>query len=106
MAVSIRGPGRLHNVEWAEITDSTGTVRRVYELRNFLTKKDLGIHRQVLVVPRHSALDHIAFDVLGDARLWWVIADLNRDVIEDTLRVPAGTHLVVPTERWLTFGAR
>lgn len=38
-------------------------------------------------------IDLIAADHYGDARLWWVIADLNGDRFKDPLDIPPGTLL-------------
>lgn len=42
-------------------------------------------------------LDLIAFEYLGDSRLWWVIADFNYDLLKDTLRLPTSTKIRLPT---------
>lgn len=41
-------------------------------------------------------LDQVAFDYLGDSRLWWVVADLNSDILKDTLELPVGTLIRLP----------
>ena len=42
-------------------------------------------------------LDQLAFDLLGDSRLWWVLADLNRALIPDSLFLTPGITLTIPT---------
>ena len=39
-------------------------------------------------------IDNLAFNHLGDSRLWWVIADLNPDI--DPMRLVGGTTLKLP----------
>lgn len=41
-------------------------------------------------------LDLIAFEYLGDSRLWWVIADLNFDLIKDTQILHPGVKIRLP----------
>lgn len=42
-------------------------------------------------------LDIIAFEYLGDSRLWWIIADFNYDLIPDTLKLVTATKIRLPT---------
>ena len=67
-------------------------------------------HRNILDVQRYiragnfqwygteefDRLDIIAFEYLGDSRLWWVIADFNYDIISDTLRPPLNVKIRIP----------
>ena len=47
-------------------------------------------------VKESDRLDQIAFEYLGDSRLWWVIADLNPEEIPDTLMLPTGQYIKLP----------
>ena len=42
-------------------------------------------------------LDQMAFALLGDSRLWWVLVDLNREALSDTLVLEPGTQILIPT---------
>jgi hypothetical protein len=42
-------------------------------------------------------IDRLAFNYLGDSRLWWVIAELNPKEIPDTLKLQVGTYIKIPT---------
>ena len=48
-------------------------------------------------VKQFERIDRLAFNYLGDSRLWWVIAELNSDVIKDPLILPVGTYIKIPT---------
>ena len=48
------------------------------------------------VVQEGARIDVLAYTLLGDSRLWWALADLNRH-IEDLYYIPAGTELFIPT---------
>jgi len=39
----------------------------------------------------------MAFALLGDSRLWWVLVDLNREALSDTLVLEPGTQILIPT---------
>jgi hypothetical protein len=41
-------------------------------------------------------LDHLAFEWLGDSRLWWVLMDLNSEVLTDSVILPTGTYIKLP----------
>lgn len=45
-------------------------------------------------VVQGDRIDVLAYQALGDSRLWWVIADLNPDV--DPLRLQGGQIIVLP----------
>jgi len=49
------------------------------------------------VIRQGDRLDQLAFDLLGDSRLWWVLVDLNREVLHDTLFLTPGTRITIPT---------
>ena len=49
-----------------------------------------------VTISEGSRVDVLAYTYLGDSRLWWVIADLNRD-IEDWYNIPAGALIYIPT---------
>ena len=56
----------------------------------------LELDKVVQVTGRHvNRIDLIAYDFLGDSKLWWVIAMVN-DVDGDSLIVPTGTELYIP----------
>ena len=48
-------------------------------------------------VKQFERIDRLAFNYLGDSRLWWVIAELNSDTIKDPLVLPAGAYIKIPT---------
>lgn len=48
-------------------------------------------------VVQGDRLDRLAFHLLGDSRWWWLLADVNREILTDTLRPPIGVELQVPT---------
>ena len=88
---------RYVNVVAAGVTDVSGTQRYAFELREPVDKSSLGDDFVVVTTLEGDQLDALADRHLGDARLWWVLADLNRDVLEDALRLEPNTRLVVPT---------
>ncbi len=49
-----------------------------------------------LVLVEGQRLDHLAGNLLGDGRLWWVIAATSN--IGWGLQVPPGTRLLIPTD--------
>lgn len=101
MSFDPRDPSRYAGLESVVLTHTDGSNRVVFELRDPVEPGDLGEHRRTIVAARHVPLDLLAYDHLGDARLWWIVADLNRDVLDDMLRVPAGTELLLPTGEWI-----
>ena len=97
MPAAIPGPGRFAGGRWIRIEDAKGVVRFVPEIgdvpdRSALGDDDWTIH----VTTMGEALDAIAFRTVGDVRLWWLIADMNRDIVDDPLRIPPGLRLVAP----------
>jgi hypothetical protein len=91
-----------------EVVHTDNTARLVSEIRQYLTKDDLGDNYLLHTVTRGEQLDWLAYKYLGDTRYWWVIADLNRDVLLDIdqLQIPAATQLLVPTREFLTSRRR
>jgi nucleoid-associated protein YgaU len=53
-------------------------------------------HTKRRVVRRHDTLARIAYEEYGDAALWKLIADQNRDVLTDLRRLVPGTELAIP----------
>lgn len=102
MPIAITDPGRFHRTQFAAVTRPDGQKVTVWELREPISRNSLGPDEWRIHVTTHGdSLDALAYDFLGDVRLWWVIADLNADVLEDTLRIPAGVRLIMPTESFL-----
>lgn len=68
-------------------------------LRGYLNievlRADSGLEKYV--IEQNDRIDQLAFDLLGDTRLWWVLADVNRDVITDPHKLPAGQSIEVPS---------
>ena len=95
---------RYATVVASSVTHTDGSTRLAYDLRRMLDKDALaGTEFNVVVLQGGAQLDWVAWRYLGDSRLWWVVADLNRDVIDrDTLIIPAGTELIVPHESLLS----
>ena len=82
--------------------DGVESIRYVPELREPLTRESIGDDYRIYYTIEGDQLDALAFRYLGDSRLWWVLADLNRDVLADdvldTLMVPIGIKFVIPNE--------
>lgn len=53
---------------------------------------------RVYVVPKHLAgrLDRIAYEMLGEARLWWIIA-MHNNILDVSGEVVEGTILYIPS---------
>jgi hypothetical protein len=49
-----------------------------------------------LVTVEGQRLDHLAGNLLGDGRLWWVLAATSN--IGWGLQIPPGTRLLIPTD--------
>ena len=47
-------------------------------------------------VSEGDRIDVMASEVLGDSRLWWILADLNPLAIPDPLRLTPGTEIRLP----------
>lgn len=45
-------------------------------------------------------IDVLAYAMLGDSRLWWLIADLNVDVIPDPQYLPVGEYIFIPFQKY------
>lgn len=48
------------------------------------------------VVTGFDRLDQLAYQYLGDASLWWQIADINPDVTIDWSVMPVGETIRIP----------
>ena len=53
-------------------------------------------------IRQHDRIDRLAFNYLGDARLWWVLVDLNPNVLKDALYLPLNQQIRIPTQSFLT----
>lgn len=94
---------RFSDVTFVKVIDDRGIERLVDEVReNQVGFNDLGDQFSVVRTVEGTQLDAVAFDFAGDARFWWVIADLNQDNLDDLLRVPVNTRLITPTEEFFT----
>ena len=89
-------PSRYQTVVASAVKHTDKSTRLAFELRQHLGKDDLGRDFRYYVVRQGDQLDWLAFMFLGDARLWWVLADVNRDVLTDALDIPVGTRLIIP----------
>ena len=98
------GPSRYATVVATAITHTDGSTRLAFELRDPISKNDLGDRFFTYTTIDGDQLDWLAYRFGGDTRLWWVLADLNQDIsgLDDPIRIPAGTQLVVPTEDFFT----
>jgi len=85
----------------AELQHTDKSIRYVWEVPEPISKSDLEDTWVVIMTSYGDSLDALAHQYLGDTRLWWVIADVNRDVVEDELRIQPGTRLIVPTEEFV-----
>jgi nucleoid-associated protein YgaU len=63
-------------------------------------------HSRRHVVRRRETLARIAYEEYGDASLWRIIADENRDRIANLRQLEPGTELEVPAVDVLRMGAR
>lgn len=96
---------RYHTRQVVQIEDKLRKVTRIVdEVRDELDKSMLGDNFQVYHTKQGDQLDWLAYVFLGDTRFWWTLADLNRDVLqlEDALRIPVGTQLIIPGEKFVT----
>ena len=41
-------------------------------------------------------IDYLSFQLLGDSRRWWILADLNPTILTDPLNPPVGEEIFVP----------
>ena len=74
---------------------SDGNGRRLYEVRKAMSRsRGLGTRRFVLA--EGATLADVAFDVYGDPRLYWAIADFN-GIFDVTTELTAGMELVIPS---------
>lgn len=60
------------------------------------TPQPLTISYTFIRLDEGERIDHLAFNMYGDARLWWKIADANPEILDWT-NVPTGTVLRVPS---------
>jgi Phage Tail Protein X len=66
-------PSRYLGVETYTVTDHRGRTVEVVAVPEAPAQELLGIH----LLHQGERLDHLAFRYLGDATLWWRIAELN-----------------------------
>lgn len=85
---------RYEGVEAIEITNEEGEKKRLLKDRNF-TNFPIS---ETIRYSSDDELDLSAFIEYGDERLWWVIADANRDnlPIEDLLDIESNTKIKLP----------
>ena len=96
---------RYHTRNVVEVDDQVRKVTRIVdEVRDELDKSMLGTDYQIYHSKSGDQLDWLSYIFLGDTRYWWVIADLNKDVLqtEDALRIPVGTKLIIPNEKFVS----
>jgi len=74
---------------------SLSTNQSAINIRRAIARGD--VDTRIVVCGRFRRLDHVAYDYLGDASLWWVIAAASG--IGWGLQVPEGTRLVVPINK-------
>lgn len=55
------------------------------------------ISTRVIIIGEALRLDHVAFQFLDDPSMWWAVAALSG--IGWGMQLPAGTRLVVPTDK-------
>lgn len=67
--------------------------------RRFLQREDFEDQPGTIqyVLRQGDRLDILAYRLLGDSRLWWILTDINREQIPDTLNLQAGTEILVPS---------
>ena len=51
---------------------------------------------ETYTVVQGDRIDVLAAQLLGDSRFWWILADLNREVISDTHILEPGSILQIP----------
>ena len=92
---------RYFGLPVSEITlERDDSVRYATELRRAFDKTDIGSDYFLYRVLEGDHLDALAIRHLGDSRLWWVLAEINRDVLPghlDALILPAGITLMIPS---------
>ena len=73
-------------------------VERTYVGRRFLPEPESLAEIGQYEVQEHDRIDTISFDVLGDAELWWRVADANRAIVpaELTERVNRRLRITLP----------
>ena len=47
-------------------------------------------------VQQGDRIDVLAFEMLGDSRLWWLLADLNSELVSDPQVLVPGTLIFIP----------
>jgi len=52
---------------------------------------------ETYTIRQGDRLDQLAFALLGDSRLWWVLVDMNREDLADTLFLTPGTQITIPS---------
>lgn len=86
---------RYRDVDTATTTLKDGREVR-YLLRRFVPDPATFAPRGQVTVAEGDRLDTIAASAIGDAELWWQIADANRALDPRDLLDPLGQRLVVP----------
>lgn len=84
---------RYENADVVHVTDASGITRPTLYAVNALENARLSYARYIVQAGDH--LDTLAASVLGSPELWWVIAQMNPELI-DPQDLPVGTVLRVP----------
>lgn len=82
---------RYQSADMAAVADVTG----VYHVTVFRTLPDVPPGLDLALVREGLRLDTLADRLLGDAELWWQIADLNPEIRYPD-DIPVGTLLRIP----------
>ena len=81
-----------------ETEDAVGNPRLILEPREFVNPELLdnisGV--ETYVVRQGDSVLVLAAELLGDTRLWWLIAELNPEAVPDPQRLVPGTVIRVP----------
>lgn len=73
---------------------SNASLKNISRIRTLVTNGEIEVTTRFL--KEGERLDHIASELYGDAKLWWVIAAASN--IGWWLQAPPGTVLIIPTE--------
>lgn len=74
-------------------------IRRFLFSRRVFSSADMGTDFLVYTVKAGDRLDTLANQFAGDARKWWVIADVN-DIVDYPLDLTPGQELKIPSQRF------